>query len=699
MKVWCNKLTGMARCCFLVVFCFFGCFRIAAQELSDIEKLLESNEILREGEGYEEMMATLTELSAAPLNINTAGFDSLKMLFFLSDSQIDNLLEFRKRAGGILHLNELLLVSGIGRRDLYNIRPFVTAEGKNVRSRIQAVKRSTVQEGIFRVKWNLPRQEGYKKYAPDDFKTEEQYRKKQETRYRGIPLGTLVKYKMRMNKRLQWGVTLENDAGEPYFTRYQKGGFDFVSLHAELRDFGSLRQLVAGDFRVQWGQGLLSWGGFSSGKSAMAVGNEKSGKGIQPYSSTDENNFLRGVAAAVRLAPGLNAEVFLSRKRTDGNVFRADTLAEEELETASLYESGYHRNTRECEKKHTLRETTAGISAEWNSAGARIGLHTLYYDFDPSLAPGDKIFQQYNDDGKRRLLFSVDYKTGWKGVYFYGETAMGRQRGVATVNGLRFSGGSRLAVNLVYRRYDKKYVSRYAGGFGEYSNTSNEEGFFGGLALALLPGLKVNAYYDRFRFFAPRYQAAIPGWGSEVLADVVWEHGRWEHTFRYKRESRPEDRKSGPLPGIAMRKKTECRYQVNYRHNNRWEWRGRFHFSRYDKETAGENGFMIYQDVLYSAPKDKAKGQFRLAWFKTDSYNSRIYAYENTVLYGYAFPAFYGKGVRAYLNLNWKPVKGFTCYAKAGYTVYPDLKYSGTSYTRTEGGKRWDFTMQVRIRW
>ncbi len=234
------------------------------------------------------------------------------------------------------------------------------------------------------------------------------------------------------------------------------------------------------------------------------------------------------------------------------------------------------------------------------------------------------------------------------------------------------------------------YANRRTGIF-----TQGEDGGFAPLG----EGWGGDVYYDRFRFFAPRYRAYTPGWGSEMLANLVWECGRWEYLFRYKRESKPENGKSGTPLQIALRKKSEFRYQAAYRYNSCWEWRGRFHYSRYAKEAVSENGFLLYQDIIYSAPKEKMKGQLRLVWFKTDSYNSRIYAYENTVLYGYAFPALYGKGVRTYLNLNWKPWQGVTCYAKAGYTFYPDMEYSGSSYTRTEGGERWDFTVQVRFRW
>ena len=64
-----------------------------AQDLPDIERLLEGNDILNTEDGYEEMVDILSNLLMTPVNVNTAGFDSLKMLFLLSDSQIDQLLE------------------------------------------------------------------------------------------------------------------------------------------------------------------------------------------------------------------------------------------------------------------------------------------------------------------------------------------------------------------------------------------------------------------------------------------------------------------------------------------------------------------------------------------------------------------------------------------------------------------------------
>ena len=65
-----------------------------AQDLPDIERLLEGNDILNTEDGYEEMVDILSNLLMTPVNVNTAGFDSTSCwnferntgIFFISTS-------------------------------------------------------------------------------------------------------------------------------------------------------------------------------------------------------------------------------------------------------------------------------------------------------------------------------------------------------------------------------------------------------------------------------------------------------------------------------------------------------------------------------------------------------------------------------------------------------------------------------------
>lgn len=667
------------------------------QEDVDIEQLLDANEIMRSDDQYEDMLTVLQKLQVAPLNLNTADFDSLKLLFFLSDSQIDNILAFRKKYGAFLSPDELLQVPGMGKRDLENIRQFLYTGKEPWGQKRKVIRPGIRQELITRGKINFPRQEGYKRYSPEDFKTEGQYLKKMKNRFQGIPLGTLVRYKAQVYEHLQMGLTLENDPGEAYFTKYQKTGFDFCSAYAAISTGHWMRRLILGDYRLQWGQGLVAWSGFASGKSAVTLGNEKSAQGITPYSSTDENNFLRGMALSLQPFSNLSAEMFFSRKKTDGNILETDRLSEEDIVTASLYQSGYHRNENECEKKHILKEWTTGASVSWNTSCFKTGLHVLYYHFKPGIEIGDKLYQQYNDDGQNRLLTGIDYKTGFRSLYFFGETAWSEKGEVATLNGIRYSGNSRVALSILYRRYAKGYISRYAGGFGEYSNTSNEEGIYVGMDLNLIKKLKISVYYDHFRFFSARYNSTVPASGDEILVNMSYEHFWGEHIFRLKYEEKPEDWK-GEIKATAWRKKLELRYQLGIKCNESMELRTRLDWMHYIKADRRENGYMIYQDLIYKRPAGDLKIQFRLAYFNTDSYNSRIYSYEHNVLYGYSFPAYYDQGIRTYLNLNWKPLARLTLYAKSGWSYYPKRETLGSSVTEIEDNKVFDFTFQLRFR-
>ena len=685
----------MRQITYVVILLFIIPYSVYSQSIPDIEKLLETNDIESSEDYYEDMINSLIRLSAQPINLNSAGFDSLKMLFFLSDAQIDNLLDFRKKHGPFTHPNELLLVTGISQQDLSNIKPFIhigtyTPE-KQSRYHLS-------QEILARLKMTRPKQAGYKKYSRKAFLYEKDYLAKKQSRFQGPPVGTLLKYKISNQQHWQGGLTLENDPGENYFSKSQKTGFDFLSAHACYTPGKIIHRIIVGDYKLQWGQGLLAWSGYSSGKSTSTLSNEKSGNGIAPYTSTDENRYLRGMAVSLHPTRTITTEIFVSYKKTDGNLADLDTLSPKTVQTATLYETGYHRNLSECEKKHNLKEFTTGLSTHLNHRYFRIGVQLLHYNFSPALTIGKAAYQQYNETGHQRTLVSVDYKTGGYHFYLFGETARSDNGTWATVNGLRYSGIPRFALCALYRHYDKGYHSHYNSGFAEYSNTTNEEGLYLGLESTPFRSLKINAYYDRFRFFSPRYQATIPGNGQEIVGDVTFNRSRWDCSFRFKHEEKPEDDKTGENLQSVSRIKQEYRLQFTYSICEQLKSRTRTSYTRYMKKEKHEGGYLLYQDLMYSSLQNNLKAQFRFAYFDTDSYNTRIYAYENNVLYGYSFPALYDRGFRSYLNLNWKPFTLITLYLKAGLTYYPDKSTISSSLTQVNDNKLFDLSFQIRIK-
>ena len=91
-------------------------------------------------------------------------------------------------------------------------------------------------------------------------------------------------------------------------------------------------------------------------------------------------------------------------------------------------------------------------------------------------------------------------------------------------------------------------------------------------------------------------------------------------------------------------------------------------------------------------------GGIRLQYFETEGYNSRIYAYENDVLYSFSIPVFYNKGYRYYVNLNYDFNKKFTIWVKWSQTVYRDKTLIGSGLDEISGSIKSEIRLQAQYK-
>jgi len=90
------------------------------------------------------------------------------------------------------------------------------------------------------------------------------------------------------------------------------------------------------------------------------------------------------------------------------------------------------------------------------------------------------------------------------------------------------------------------------------------------------------------------------------------------------------------------------------------------HYSLYDYITLGtrvdfktvspysSKGFLLFQEINYSFRKIPVTIWARYCLFNTDDWSSRIYTYENDLLYSYSIPALAWEGSRSYIMAKWK---------------------------------------------
>jgi hypothetical protein len=110
-----------------------------------------------------------------------------------------------------------------------------------------------------------------------------------------------------------------------------------------------------------------------------------------------------------------------------------------------------------------------------------------------------------------------------------------------------------------------------------------------------------------------------------------------------------------------------------------------------------EKGFLTFVDVVYKPVMKPFSGIIRLQYFETDDYNSRIYAYENDVLYSYSIPAFFDKGFRYYISLNYDWGKKLTFWLRWAQTIYKNRDTVGSGLDEIPGNRRSEVKFQVRV--
>jgi hypothetical protein len=286
-------------------------------------------------------------------------------------------------------------------------------------------------------------------------------------------------------------------------------------------------------------------------------------------------------------------------------------------------------------------------------------------------------------------------------IQLFGETAYGNQAW-ATINGALFSVNKYASFALMYRNYGPGYFSLHSDAFSEGSSDLNEEAVYAGLELHPVKKLKIAAYADFYRFPWLRYGLSAPASGSDYLLQADYFPGKKvEMHARIKHEQDPEDELSTVqmLPRIIHRKHTGIRYHISYHAAERLSLQNRLELVRAEPGTGKTSwGILLYQDAGYRIRRIPMNLDLRLAWFRTDDYSSRIYAYEQDLSTGFTFSPLYNKGFRAYLMLRYAFAPSLTFRLRLAHTCFFQQNMLGSGYDEIDGNNRSEIKMQLTAR-
>jgi hypothetical protein len=192
----------------------------------------------------------------------------------------------------------------------------------------------------------------------------------------------------------------------------------------------------------------------------------------------------------------------------------------------------------------------------------------------------------------------------------------------------------------------------------QQGEAGNEKGFFICFNFTPTPKTRIEGFADHFMNSWPLYYNDGIRRGQSYAIQYVWHpdkknelYLRWQHNQ------------------ITNNQEAE-QSKTNYINNN-FSNRIRLHLSsmigeaftlRYRTEIIWirkdggepEKGALTYAEMIMKTPRSPFSISIRFTWHETNSYASRLYAYERDVLSYHAVPAHYDNGNRSYLLLQYK---------------------------------------------
>ncbi|PXY00772.1 hypothetical protein DF185_12770 [Marinifilum breve] len=664
---------------------FFSYLSIAtaqntAVEQDLIERIIENiAEQEEENPDYTNLLEEITKLIQNPLNINTANSHELEKLYFLNQNQIEQLIKYREENGAILSIYEIQLIKGFSAELVKNIAPLISTKANPKPISVKNLKHQL----LIRSEHNFQKEAGYKTAN-------------ENSKYLGKPWKYYSRYQIQSPKSgIVFGFTAENDKGEPFFKDQNSNGFDFYSAHVQKKSNGFLKRVNLGDFQIKFGQGLSLWSGMGGKKSSFTTQNARKYQGIRSYKSTDENRFFRGVSIIISPLKGIDFAAFASYKKIDASA-DTDTISSF---ASSIVNTGLHRNKNELDKKDALKERLFGGYFTCNLKNTQFGAAFIQYSYSPEIQIKEKAYSQFNFTGKNNYNLSLSYQTQINNIHLFGEAAQSKSGGIGILQGANIQIHPQFNLETIYRKYDKNFHAHYSNSFSEQSRSQNEEGIYIGIDFHPFPKWSIKVYYDQFEFPWLRHSSNSPTDGHEYFTQIEYTNSdKLSIYFRYKQENKADNMDADFINIPVEYEKTQYRLHLSAKPAANWEIRNRIEFSKYKQAEQNENGFLIYQDLIYRFSQFPLNISLRYALFDTDSYDTRIYAYENDILYAYSVPAYYNKGSRFYLNLNYKISNRITFYARYAQTKYSNTESIGSGTSLIHGDTKSDVKLQLKFR-
>lgn len=743
--LWCADTRSIRLACIFLFLTFHFSLFTSAQSPSSWQELfwlvVDDEASVDDDSGewteddYQMLFEHLSELTASPLNLNTVTPEQLSELLFLTDRQVEDIYTYVDRYGPVRSLGELQMIRSLGYNERRLLSYFVyageadwrqrradyyTAMGVNVDSLSRIAEREI--NAFSRPLYRGDSRGEVVAYTDIPLYTRRGF---EEGQYNGANVKHWLRTSFKPNQHMKIGLVASQDAGEPFFEGRSKAGYDLYSGYVQLKNLrlvrgGSggkglmLKNLVAGNYRIRSGMGLILNTSYGFGKTFSMPSMVSSATSLTPSNSRSSAKNLLGIAASFDIGHSFQTTLFASFRPIDA------TLNDDGLSIRTLLSGGYHRTESELARKNNATQASAGLNAAWTHSSWHLGATAIYNRYSLPLQPvtlplssKSQLYRLYNPRGQEFFNASIDYayKLGRR-FSFRGETAVSNPTNpsgslsgggslsscFATINALSWRTGSTLTLTAIQRFYPYRFAATMGRSFAEGGQNQNESGVYVGAAWTPNGHWNITAYTDIAYFPWYKYlaQGSTHSFDNHLQATFkIDEHQTLMLRYRGKWREKDADKEAdGYKEGdLLYRNDQRLRLGYVYRRNHLTaKVQGDFSYCRY-KNT--DIGAMATTSLTYDWKRWKWSGG--ASYFNTTGYDARVYGNEQSMAYTFSIPSFYGKGIHVYAFAQVSVMKNVDVAGKLAWTKYFDRSSIGSSYQLIKASFQTD--AEIMVKW
>lgn len=452
--------------------------------------------------------------------------------------------------------------------------------------------------------------------------------------YDGSPAHLQFRYDFSIRQHFGFRVAGEKDAGEAFFRGDQKQGFDHYSGSLYVKNIRWLKCAVLGDYRLNFGQGLVLGSSMMSGKGSGVSAARRFSDGIRPVATTNESELFRGAAFT------------LGNAQWSGSGFAGDVTES--------------------------NRTAFGGALSYRQAQFSLNAQAVCYgEYSDSATIGDK----WRSLGQpKQINAGLSYHALARKVLLFGEAAVNEKGRPAVLQAALIPVAPIFQLAALLRYYATGYLSPMGSGFRTSSGDCGEFGAYLTGHLVLNRRIEADLYWDYYRLRWLSYLTDAPVQGMDAGLSLTCRlSGKNLLYARYQWRTKPKNESNdtylhrlqeqcrhrfrlqwtcAPLPWLDT--KTEVSMVLNKGPDEAKHW---------------YKGILMYQDLALNWKRPQLSVHLRIAYFDTDRYDERLYAYENDVYYAFTVGSYYYQGMRGYLLLRYK-IQNFSVWFRIARTHY-----------------------------